>query len=97
LLFQPMAETRSKQHLPVNRRAGIPLCALRSGKRANVCGDRAIWCSRQNHFVVDNVLHGGLPSPLLGDDKESRLCRQSFVQMLVERGRRCGTRHSQER
>src|SRR5882724_8587746 len=67
LLLQPMTQTRGEQNLPVNRTPGISLRTLRLGKRADVCRERALECSRQNHLVVDDALHGGTPfSPARG-------------------------------
>src|SRR2546430_9394104 len=92
-----MAETCSEPNLLANRMPGISLHALRLGKRADVCHERAVRCSRKNHLAVDDVPHGRLLSPLHGDDKESRLCRHRFVPLSVKWGWYGRNRHRQER
>ena len=79
-----MTETRSKQHLAVNRTPGISLRASRLGKRVDVRCERAVECSRQNYLAIDDALHGGLLSPLHGESKgvhyvgkAARLCRKN--------------------
>jgi len=57
---------RGEPNLPLNRTPGIAQRRSRFGKRADVCRERAIGCSRQHHLVVDDVLHGGLLSPAQG-------------------------------
>ena len=61
-LFEPSAEARGEQDLPVNRSLGISLRPDRFGKRADVRRERAFRHSREDHMAIDDALHDGLLS-----------------------------------
>ena len=96
LLLQPMTQTRSEQNLPVNRTPGISLRTLRLGKRADVCRERALECSRQNHLVIDDAFHGGTPFFPARERQGVKTMSSDIRGCMGKQDEDCRTRHSQE-
>src|SRR5260370_41304126 len=94
LLLQPMTQTCGEQNLPVNRTPGISLRTLGLGKRADVCRERALESSRQNHLVIDDALHGGKPFSPAAERQRVKTMSCQILGCIVKRTEKGNTRQS---